>query len=255
VFLAYPLRQAPGIFWFVTSIVQCYLLAPLLFWLLKKLGPRPYLFLTGLLMLLSAVAYPLAGQPYSMTHFVYRWLFLSHIILFALGMALPPVLERHPTLTGGRLRLLAATGVLVAVIHLTNSEDVLFAGSSRWLAPAFVMAAVWVCLTALGPRRLPGGLFPIGFAGTYSYSVYLFHFIYFKLLERLGWMGSSGAAAIGVALLTLPLFLAACAVAERSLNAVVDRAAALLAQWCRGSKPAAPGRTTARTKGSDAEAG
>jgi hypothetical protein len=34
VFLAYPLRQAPGIFWFVTSIVQCYLLAPLLFWLL-----------------------------------------------------------------------------------------------------------------------------------------------------------------------------------------------------------------------------
>ena len=69
---AFPLHKASGIYWFISSLLQCYLLAPLLYRLLQKQGLRKYLFL-----LLSGAAggqilYFVFGLPFDPDYFVYR---------------------------------------------------------------------------------------------------------------------------------------------------------------------------------------
>jgi peptidoglycan/LPS O-acetylase OafA/YrhL len=177
VMMLFPTRQAPGTFWFLTSLVQRYLLAPLLYGLLQKLGRLRYIAIVIALALLVHAVYTALGLPYSRQFSVYRFVFVGHILLFSLGMAMPKVLpEPSRTKPVGRLALwltlLAGFAVLANYVRL---ENMLFWNSHVYLAPLFLLYTVAFCWASLvlRPPLILKKLFVL--LGTYSYPCYLFH--------------------------------------------------------------------------------
>ncbi len=83
--------EAP--FWFVHAIIQCYLAAPILLAALARMGPgRFVLAATAGLALVNLAGYAAyAGLPgwARGNVLVFRHLFLGHVYLFAMGLALP----------------------------------------------------------------------------------------------------------------------------------------------------------------------
>jgi peptidoglycan/LPS O-acetylase OafA/YrhL len=215
-YLAIPLFQAPSLFWFVTSLVQCYLLAPALYSALKKFGTGKYIISVLSLMLLSSVCYSLSSMPYKLDHFVYRFLFLGHIFLFSLGLALPLVMKKPWLESFGNRAGLPMFIAFFAAVYLTRQQSKFFLNSGVIAGPILVIAAVLFCFSVLKintPRPLMN-LFSV--LGAYSYSIYLFHIYYYETLFRMNFINTDNVKSIILTLVFLPVFLLFCMALEKA---------------------------------------
>lgn len=219
--LAIPLFQAPDIYWFITSLIQCYLIAPFLFLFIKKFGSTKYLSLIFFLMIFDYIVYLYIGIPYSRELFVYRYLFLGHIFLFALGMSMPLIIAKHQSQLNDKLFVLFFFFFFVILVYYTRKENMLFNNSAIHLAPLFITVIFIFCLYAIAtnpPLFLKG---PVIAMGTYSYSLYLFHPVFYKSLAKLGIIKHGSLQSIILTLFLFPTFLLACLISETLINKVL----------------------------------
>lgn len=211
-----------GAWWFVSLLLQLYLMFPPLRALLLRLGTRRFL------LLVLGVTLPLrAAGLFYFDGYLDAWsrgaIGLSRLPEFAFGMALGLVFARAPetaarALAAKRSLLLAAGAWLLGML-----ASFFLLG----MAPALLLLAIgaFVLLSALLRRsRLQA---PLGWIGVHSYSLYLVHHpLLDGLVPRLG-MLQGGALAL---LLCAPVAL----LLER-LTALVmrrpRRAALLVATW------------------------
>lgn len=213
-YLALPFPHPPRLFWFVAAIIQCYLAAPLLFAILKKVNVRIYL--------LAIIAATMMSIPVSLAFagnytaditapqwgYFFRYVFLGNILLFALGMALAPLVERYRSRFQNRAILAAALAVMVVALHYSRLSAMLFEYSMTVFALIlFASSAVFcLCLLSIEPRVAGNRL--LAACGRQSYPLYLFHIAIYGLLADVGiieagkWFGAA-CAVIALSLVVL----------------------------------------------------
>jgi peptidoglycan/LPS O-acetylase OafA/YrhL len=212
--LAIPFYQAPDIFWFVTSLVQCYLIAPCIYFLMKRTSTLNYIIIILCLLFLSYFLYPMTSLPYSRRFFVYRYLFLGHLFLFMLGMSLPNLLAGyHDKFTNKTIALISFFLFLLMVFYTRMPM--------QYVPPFFVISAVSFCcyFISISSRMIFRRTFVL--LGCYSYALYLFHIFFFSLLHKLGVIRNGSLTSVLITMLVFPLFLFGCAMIEKNTSNVM----------------------------------
>lgn len=206
-----------GIFWFVTAILQCYLLAPLLFVIIRKTGAVASIGLAVLLMGLFSPLNSILGLKLISQDLIdlvnYKNFFMGNVILFYLGMTIPSLLEAV-RLRFNNLAWAGTALVFAAMVYATDSPYTYHI----YLVPMFMVSAFLFCLTTLAVKpRLP---FPAFFrlAGRNSYPLYLFHISFFMLLTSFGIIRPRSFVAAAITALLFPFFFTACIYLQSFMN-------------------------------------
>ena len=224
----FPILPAPGIFWFVTSIIQCYWLAPVFYYLIKKFSLKTC-FIAAALAMLALLAASLAWLPdlsrlpsddfeKFLTGFVVHQLFLGNIMLFFLGMMMPLAISRYKKVFNRKAGLVASAILLAAVLFFTRLDDVLFDESGIVLAPLYMTTIYLFCLFALStaPSLPLKKVFII--PGRYSYSIYLFHLSFFYLVAKTGLLVNDNPLSMLLIMILAPYYIYLCLSMEKSFT-------------------------------------
>lgn len=212
IYLAYPAVKAPGVYWFIPALVQCYLLAPLVFLALKRLSMPAYMLMvavvTALFMLISHYYDWLLAQVHAFgvpdpLALFYRPMFMANLVLFALGMAVPRLLDRYPQRLENGAAVAAAAAALVLMMYLARDGGML-------LFSLFMLTVFVFCLVVIGAgARMPLAMMFVPL-GESSYPLYLFHRHFFGLLALVGIIVNDSLVGVGFTLLLFPLFYFGC---------------------------------------------
>lgn len=215
----------PAWFWFAGSILQCYLVAPLLYFYLKKKGPVVFIVsLAGAFGVLYLFSYWMQVQGFISSRIVesfalaYHFLLLGNVVLFAIGMVLPWLIKKYGMYINKVPLILLGLATFVASMYYGRSGMVLF--------PFFLAGATLLCASMIARRPWLPLDRTFNYLGRNSYSIYLFHYHYFVIMAAVGVVvvGSLSSAAYTVAL--SPVFFAFCGGMEltmRRLHASVKR--------------------------------
>ncbi|MFC1591488.1 acyltransferase family protein, partial [Thermodesulfobacteriota bacterium] len=214
--LAVPWIQAPSIYWFVTSLMQCYLLAPIFYAIQKRVGLGYAAALLLALMLGVHGTYAGLLLPQSKNFFIYRFMFMGHLFLFLGGMLLPQAVTQLKTrlLTSKKLCLVCLL-VFAVLVHFTRFQSLLFTNSVVFIMPLFIVIKLLLCLLILTAKPLLPVRKLLVFLGRHSYSLYLFHVPFFTVLARVGIINRGSLASVAYTLALFPLFAWGCVYADR----------------------------------------
>ncbi|MDM8000108.1 MAG: acyltransferase family protein [Dehalococcoidia bacterium] len=216
-----PVFPIPFIYWFVSYVIQCYIAAPVLWVLLKRVGWRRY---SVLVLAFLAVTYAISVT--SLDRFAvyeYAHLSLGHLILFSFGMAIPTIVSDRKAFRTDKYTTPMFFVFFVLLLVFSLPAVAPWSSLPVYLAPLFLVSVSAFCLSAIGGNRcLPlSGI--IALVGTYSYSVYLFHLIFYFALQRAGIAERESFASIILIVLLLPIFFFVCLVAEKASTSACDR--------------------------------
>jgi len=230
IWLGFPLIRNNEL-WFITAILQCYWLAPLLYYGLKRLGLARFAILTAVLLagatFISAIFY---FQEYSLLHLpyieaplvlFYKNFLLGNVFLFALGMMMAPLAAAGARFFRGYLPLALTTVAFVALLYLTRGASPAWQNSGFFLTPFFYISIMLFCLAVvINEPPVPLG-FLIRSFGRHSYTVYLFNYQLLALIGTLGLVSevrpmNVSAASNVLALFLLPLALVICIGIEKA---------------------------------------
>lgn len=211
-YIAFPF-QASGIYWFITSLIQCYFLSPLIFAVWQKFGNRNYiLFLTIILFVTQLVSLFLKFEP-TRQYFGYRFMAVGHLFLFSYGICIPK-LQLPKFLT--KSCFIAASGfIFLTTLLLTRQRDFGFENSGLYFSSLFILSCFIFISSILKKQDLNLKFYIISFLGKHSYSIYLFHLFYFGILYKLGLIQKQSLIGIIVTLICFPFFLIGCIFAEK----------------------------------------
>ncbi len=223
-YLGYPGVKAPGVYWFIPALIQCYLLAPMFYILIRRLSVRHYMMAVAMMLAMTMVITNSYDRILDMINgfgipdpeaLLYRPLFLANVILFALGMAIPLLAAGHHPKKGGYFVFAGSLALFLAMMLAVRDADTLFTRSHFFLFPLFIFSVFALCWSLL---RIVDPVLPllrlVGPLGNRSYPIYLFHRQYFGLLAMAGIIGSDGASSIALTILLFPVFFIACALME-----------------------------------------
>ncbi len=211
-----------SIYWFIHSIIQCYLAAPLLYYGLLRLGARKLFFVTTLVFVLANAtkflildAFPVFSPPDVL---LFRELVFANIYIFCLGMFLPAALSNIKDRIHKRYgKYFLLLYLVVVVINGVSAYGYDF---SRGVL--LISATFGICLALLSaPYDLPGGQI-LRILGRSSYQIYLFEPFYYYVLATFGII-VNGMQGLVPYLACFPAFLAACMLMNRGLSFLLRR--------------------------------
>lgn len=203
----------PEIYWFVAAIIQCFVVAPFLFFLLRKVGYVKFLlFATALMLAANAARVALTASGVDGSSGVqgvifalmpqYHNVWLANIFLFAAGMALPDSLKRIAKSTP---LIIASVVAYLSLLYI--SRGFIFPWPYENIVPSllFIIASVAVpaFLIAGDLKSLPLAKF-VADAGRNSYSIYLFHMVYYLAVINI--CGGYNRTSIYVIIALYPIF-------------------------------------------------
>lgn len=222
IYMAVPFVKATGEFWFITSIVQCYLVAPLLYFLLKRTGLQKYILINIVAMVFLLAASVIKLQTDFLVEDLRAYLFkgflLSHVLAFSLGMTLPPLMVTYRR----EIMKVSITWVTFPVfaifVILTSGVDLLFRNSTVFLFPMLLFSGLCMIVFSIANRpRLPFTRYLV-IPGKYSYPAYLFHLPFFGVLAYFGLIKNEDWKSPLLLIALLPLFMVGCIVAQNALD-------------------------------------
>ena len=213
----------PVIPWFIPAIIQCYLIAPVLFLLLKKGGIRLYtvILVAGFIILNGLLRFIIGYPPVpSIAYHGYNGLFFSHVFLFGAGLIIAHLASTAPKKLS-HVSVFLITLLFIFFLHETTPQTTFHFRGSLLVLEIFFLVFSTLCVYAIvnSDSYLPFSRFFQGL-GIYSYSIYLFHRYYFDGLEASGILKRYDVSpmVIVVCILLLPLFLAGITCFEEIIN-------------------------------------
>lgn len=170
VLLAIPfISRAPDHLWFIPAIIECYIFAPLIFFILKGFNKWIYISLFVSLLVFAQIVNYVHYPDFNL--FVYRNFLFSNIFLFAIGMVLPSF---KVDIKKG-LYIFTIFFIYLIMAKVSLIKDACPTISSSLISIAFYVSTFMFCLFTLSyDGKLPLGN-TIGKLGKYSYPLYLFH--------------------------------------------------------------------------------
>ena len=235
-YLAVPWQRGESYLWFISALMQCYLVAPLLFLILRK--ARPVKFLWGLFLLTDLLIFLSVFVSHGGLTFLPElrqssalmgYLLFENLLLFAAGLALPMLIAAHSGLIRktAPIGLPASLALAGASAYLTMNPDIFFNNSQPYYALVAVICIPLICAYVIGagsPKIMPLQKL-VCLAGAYSFALYLFHPHYFAVLGRLGLAtgGSISVSSVIYTIATFPLFVIFCVLLEKSVNGSVRK--------------------------------
>jgi peptidoglycan/LPS O-acetylase OafA/YrhL len=214
-----------GHYWFIPAIIQCYLLAPLLFFLIKRyrfltLNIVVFVFLAANLMLHTGML-PAANNSIRFIHLQWRDVYFLYLLLFTLSMYLPHYLASWEQIPGYEKKywfILLLTTVLTVMIvfKYLGSTDYLYILLTGTICPLLLLCLAAVYLLA---NRLQ---FPLlTWIGKISYPVYLFHVIMYRSVDQFSGLGKNSLQELLIVIVVLPLFFYCCSLIDRWNNSII----------------------------------
>lgn len=198
-------------YWFINALIQCYLIAPLLYLFLRRYGVVKYSVGVTIVILFLNI-YPSFSSITNEVFFVkYKWLFMLHILLFAIGMTFPLIIRRiERSMAIDNKIVILSLVVFLVFVHLTRHRGIVSPNAYLIFVPLFVLSALWFCFCAILNFSIPSFRWVFVGIGTYSYSLYLFHFDYFFLLKRMGLVSQNNFMSMMSVLICFPIFCTFC---------------------------------------------
>jgi peptidoglycan/LPS O-acetylase OafA/YrhL len=204
--------HAPGHFWFIPTLLQCYALAPLIFSGMRKNKAALVIIVILAFAGINSLLYlGYASQPVmklvSFLHAGWRGFYFIYILLFTFGLLLPCFLNatqatqiKHPIF--GKLAfclLLASTLSFMMLLKYFVMNGLFFAILPLpGLALLFTHAIRYVIKFRV-----------FAYLGSISYSIYLFHMLYYKIIDGIGFTKNS-LTNLAISIALFPLFLYGC---------------------------------------------
>lgn len=241
-FLGYKMTEH---YWFISSLLECYLLSPLLHLLLNYKKNITLAFMT-LLFLVSN--YAIGQNPelksalmnFHLTGFPYMELYLSNIYLFFGGMYFHHVGRARQTFNIQNQQQLAsntttqtgqqATGYqsILFILLLVSSLSYIFLERFFYSVLPFIGGPVLLAVLsfyALSMRCTPRFWLSSAFiyAGRHSLALYLLHMPYFYFLERINIISIDSLTSIAMSIVLLPLFFGIALAIEQLSNTLSNR--------------------------------
>lgn len=194
--IGFPLIRSPGIFWFVPAIIQCYLLAPVMYFLVRRLLMTRLLLLAFFGMLVAEAISrkflpdmlhePVAISEHFFTAFIYYQLFFTNLILFFLGMLIPDAVNRYGRIFTNNAAFLGSFLLFVAALYLSRLHNLLFEMPNTLFAPVFIVSFSFFCAFIIAKKPPLPLDWVFAFLGKRSYPIYLFHFSLMGLAAQVG---------------------------------------------------------------------
>jgi peptidoglycan/LPS O-acetylase OafA/YrhL len=159
--------------WYLGLLIQLYLVFPLLFRLLQKLGPLRYLALSILGTVLTR--YLLVDILHANSDYAQGAFFMGRLWEFALGMVLAYYYNEHPGLVEEYLFEWKTlfVGILIYVLGIYSYQPVFFHIFTDGLIGTGLTIVLAHC--SRWANRLPILRTPLVTVGAYSYGLYLLH--------------------------------------------------------------------------------
>jgi peptidoglycan/LPS O-acetylase OafA/YrhL len=213
-FLLLDFNNPPRV-WFLFAIVQCYLVAPLLFQLLRK-SVVAYVAIVILCFAACNWLLPEFGVP-NVRVYSYKSLYMSHVFLFALGLVMPIALSNI------RVRVASITSVSVFLVfcfvcYITSEYVTVMPAMKQPLNVLFLLSSLACCASFVLTPALTRKFRFLALLGNYSFSIYLFHGMVFFVLASLGLQEESTALFYIAAIVLTVTGLIGCMVIEEFVN-------------------------------------
>ena len=200
-----------GHYWFIPAIIQCYLLAPLVFILIRR-----YRFLSLNCIVLAFVAVNLLlnagimpatiGNSLKFVHLHWRDIYFLYLLLFTLSMYLPHYLDTWENIPAYEKKycfvlLLVLVLTIMIVFKYHGPSSTLYLLMARTICPLVILSIAALYLLA---NRLQFSL--LTWVGSVSYPVYLFHVIVYRSIDEISGFGKDSVAELLIVAAVLPLF-------------------------------------------------
>jgi probable poly-beta-1,6-N-acetyl-D-glucosamine export protein len=207
--------SANPVLYFVPLLVQFYLLSPIMVRMARR-NWKAFLLLAGLLQIaVQALSYPLflgldVSNAAQLPAFVPKWLFLSRIFWFPLGIVagfhtegLKAWLDRNRTWLFASILIMLPLGMLEWELYYRLSGLQWLEHRETYLDSLFSLAAVFSVL-ALDTKRLPR-LSTISTLGANSFGIYLVHALVIEYTARI--LYHIAPAILGYQIILQPLLI------------------------------------------------
>lgn len=215
-----------GHYWFVLSILQCYIFAPFIYFSIKK---NRFLTICFLFVIFSALTVlfkqnvfpPSIVNKLDILHSDYRNIYFFNIFIFSLSMCLPSYFEKWTEVAIFEKKiilLIAICFVLLGMIGAKHSYSLQYLDDimQHSFYPIFFLFVLTIFVIV---NRISVRIF--SFLGGISYPIYLFHRILYAGIDKYYGYGLDSLIELLITLLLFIFpFLAACVLIERASKRV-----------------------------------
>ncbi len=209
-------------YWFIPAILQCYLVAPVIYLAIKK---RPIISISILMILIVLINYFLYFR-YSIlltkiANFInarWRWVYFLNILVFAYGMLFAFFNKNITTKKGGFIHY-CIFWILILLITILMVFLKVYSHNKYIIEIAFQIAPIvmilLLCVWALN-FLIANAIFE--YLGRISYSIYLFHMSYYLLISNIGSFTENSIKELITTVAFFPIFIFACEYFEKMGN-------------------------------------
>ena len=220
--------HAQGHFWFIPAIIQCYLVSPLFFICLKKnrfwsLNGLILTFLIANVLLTSGALPELLGNSLRFIHQYWREVYFLSPLLFGLAMLVAEYIECWNEVASFEkiylfALLLALVLFMMIIFNYQQKPHYLFSLLTTTICPLLLLtiSAIYFLANNLSISLLSS-------IGTASFSIYLFHIIFYRSVNQLTGLGKNSWLEFIIVLILLPLFFYLCKFVEKQTSMLLDR--------------------------------
>ncbi len=199
-------------YWFISAILQCYFLSPILAYALDRRKYLAFFSVTSLVLgaFILAANYPFLNGYLDFFHLVespYLNIYFLHTYLFFLGMSLQKFgFLKQRTHLENRLSNYYHCFVFALLFCVVCSSIILDKAYSFPVLGILVFVTFWVAYSLRNGIEMRF----LSFFGKISFSIYLFHMTYYYALARLGLLRIDSLFSVALMLLVSPLFIFIC---------------------------------------------
>ena len=192
-------------YWFVGAIIICYLASIFIFYLLNKLNLKTYYAVIFLGFVAANFVYfnfSLNQNAPLQDNYVYRSLFLSTVLLFAVGLSIPKVISLYKNRFQNKFAVITFLSLFFVMIFVTGLDFDFI--TQRIVTIIFLSVTCLMTISFIASDiKLPLKK-EFSFLGKYSYSLYLTHFLFFSALVNLDIINSNSYESVFYTLALLP---------------------------------------------------
>jgi len=213
-----------GLFWFIPALLQCYLISIFIFYKLTK-DPKIFTIILTIIVFLLNILAAYKQIPEYVTEFLvftnanYRGVFLLNILLFSFGMQLshyfssnPTCLPRSKTSKQGAFFFLL---ILIILICIAFAKYFLPTSLSFYFQIVPLLLIGLLCFYSFR-SHVKNSL--LAYFGSISYSLYLFHGVFYLFVARLDQFQKNSITGLSWTIILFPIFIFSCTKIEETTS-------------------------------------